>query len=378
MQGLSPRDKLPKPKVVRAVDVVAPSTVVKVRQPMVASQVPSSPYRPPALPRPDLLKPAQTPGKILVRKVSKDVAPVLSSSQASSGLKSDSSPLVASAVGVLGLSVGSAAIGVAPNMVATPRKQKQLLDRRAVPIPPISVPVGLDGSIGGVRSKDGNSGTVVGGDERRPPMPTQNRVDFFNALRKKAGLSSTPNIVDKLDAVTPKKSDIVNGKDVTPSPEESVNLSEDVGENSQVDSFQLENGESEQNDITADADMPAPMNKFFIEEKEIQRSRNGLIMEDTADEQLSEEAEATLQQQVASSGATADEEEEAAFLRSLGWVENAEGGEDALTEEEINAFLEAVKHDVCWSFLLEDISPMLVLSVIPTCENMSLFLYISL
>lgn len=378
MQGLSPRDKLLKPKVVRAVDVVAPSSVVKVRQPMVSSQVLSSPYRPPAPPRPDLLKPAQTAGKILVRKVNKDVATVLSSPQATSGLKTDSSPLVASAVGVLGLSVGNAAIGGAPNMVAHPRKQKQLLDRRAVPIPPISVPVGLDGNNGGVRTKDGNSGTAAGGDERRPPMPTQNRVDFFNALRKKAGLSSTPNTVDKLDAVTPKKSDIVNGKDITTSLEESVHLSEDVGENSQVDSFQLENGESQQNDITADADMPVPMDKFFIEEKEMQRSRNGLIMEDTADEQQSEGTEATSQQQVTSSGATADEEEEAAFLRSLGWVENAEGGEDALTEEEINAFLEAVNNDLCCSFLLRDISPMLVLSVIQTCSNMSLFLYFSL
>jgi len=36
------------------------------------------------------------------------------------------------------------------------------------------------------------------------------------------------------------------------------------------------------------------------------------------------------------------EEEENAFLRSLGWEENA-GGEEALTEEEINSFYQEMK-----------------------------------
>ncbi|CAK9238558.1 unnamed protein product [Sphagnum troendelagicum] len=283
--GLSPREKL-KPKVVRTQDVVTPPAGMKVRQP-VGSSASSSPYRLPASQH------AETP-KVLTHKMNKEIGSVLPLSQPDSALKSNSSPLGPISVGVsLGSAVGNAS-GGGGNISYTPRKQKQLLDRHALPIPPLSLPAGsLDGSLGGIRPKDGLNGILAGTDDRRPPMPTQNRVDFFNALRKKASVGAALSAADMRDQMTTKKSDFVNGKELVAS---------------------LTN-----------------QNAASPEESTI----NGVIMKEGSNEQL---FETEVSANVASGGATASEEEEAAFLRSLGWEENAEDGEEALTEEEISAF----------------------------------------
>ncbi|CAK9237562.1 unnamed protein product [Sphagnum troendelagicum] len=283
--GLSPREKL-KPKVVRTQDVVTPPAGMKVRQP-VGSSASSSPYRLPASQH------AETP-KVLAHKMNKEIGSVLPLSQPDSALKSNSSPLGPISVGVsLGSAVGNAS-GGGGNISYTPRKQKQLLDRHALPIPSLSLPAGsMDGSLGGIRPKDGLNGTLAGTDDRRPPMPTQNRVDFFNALRKKASVGAALSAADMRDQMTTKKSDFVNGKELVAS---------------------LTN-----------------QNAASPEESTI----NGVIMKEGSNEQL---FETEVSANVASGGATASEEEEAAFLRSLGWEENAEDGEEALTEEEISAF----------------------------------------
>ncbi|CAM6009733.1 unnamed protein product [Sphagnum balticum] len=289
--GLSPREKL-KPKVVRTQDVVTPPAGMKVRQP-VGSSASSSPYRLPASQHAETPKVLQA-GKVLPHKMNKEIGSVLLSSQPDSALKSNSSPLGPISVGVsLGSAVGNAS-GGGGNISYTPRKQKQLLDRHALPIPPLSLPAGsLDGSLGGIRPKDGLNGTLAGTDDRRPPMPTQNRVDFFNALRKKASVGAALSAADMRDQMTTKKSDFANGKELV-----------------------------------------APLtnqNAASPEESTI----NGVIMKEGSNEQL---FETEVSANVASGGATASEEEEAAFLRSLGWEENAEDGEEALTEEEISAF----------------------------------------
>ncbi|CAK9883217.1 unnamed protein product [Sphagnum jensenii] len=283
--GLSPREKL-KPKVVRTQDVVTPPAGMKVRQP-VGSSASSSPYRLPASQH------AETP-KVLAHKMNKEIGSVLLLSQPDSALKGNSSPLGPISVGVsLGSAVGNAS-GGGGNISYTPRKQKQLLDRHALPIPPLSLPAGsMDGSLGGIRPKDGLNGTLAGTDDRRPPMPTQNRVDFFNALRKKASVGAALSAAGMRDQMTTKKSDFVNGKELVAS---------------------LTN-----------------QNVASPEESTI----NGVIMKEGSNEQL---FETEVSANVASGGATASEEEEAAFLRSLGWEENAEDGEEALTEEEISAF----------------------------------------
>jgi hypothetical protein len=340
-QGLSPREKL-KVKAVRATDVVAQPAGMKIRQGMGSSQVLSSPYSLPAPQRPETAKSSQAGKVVVVHKVNKEIVSVLPSTQSKSALKHDSSLLgPVSGGGSLGSSVGNAAIGGA-NVASTARKQKQLLDRRAVPIPPISLPAGsLDGNLGGgSSSKDGLFGTVAGTDDRRPPMPTQNRVDFFNALRKKASVGSAINTVDKLDVVTTTKSDFVNGKEPVASlSKQGVPSPEDAGGDSLMDSFQLENGDRQLSMTKSLLDMPTIIDEFYlsIEGKEKESAINGLIMQEGPNEQLFKPE--TLPS-VASGGATASEEEEAAFLRSLGWEENAEGGEEALTEEEISAFFQ--------------------------------------
>jgi len=335
--GLSPREKL-KPKVAHAPDVVAPPVGTKGRQSMGSSQVLGSPYRMPALQRSETSKPLQG-GKVLDHKMNKEIVSVLPSTQLNSALKSNSSPVGPVSTGAsLGLAVGNAS-GGGGNIGYTPRKQMQLLDRRAVPIPPLSLPLGtVDGNLGGSRSRDGLYGTVAGTDDRRSPMPTQNRVDFFNALRKKASVGSALNSEDNQDVVTTKKSGLVRSKELVASLGERGVSSPDGAEgDSLFDSAQLENGAAQLSSMISNGDIPAIVDKFYVnvEEKETGSSIHELIMQEGPNEEL---FGPEILPSVTSSVATASEEEETAFLRSLGWEENAEDGEEALTEEEISAF----------------------------------------
>ncbi|KAG0558220.1 hypothetical protein KC19_10G013000 [Ceratodon purpureus] len=302
--GPVPRDK----KVVRAVDVVAPPSTMKARQAIGSSQGLSSPYRPPAS-RPEALKLGQGTGKILSRKAPiKEVVPVLSPSPVT--LKPDASPLVSTGVGPPGLGLGTTAVGV---LNSAPRKQKQLLDRRALPIPPVLVP----GDAAGIRPKDAS---LSGSDERRASVPTQtNRVDFFNALRRKAGLGGTPNIVDKLDVAPPKSNDIVNGDEVgnALAEERANHLLEDVGEEHPiVDSYPSENGDRHENDTTLDAEEPVSHVELFGNESK----ENGEMMEGTTYDQLFED--------------------DITFMISLGWSKARVEETDALTQDEIDAFFQ--------------------------------------
>lgn len=334
MQGLVPREK-PKPKVVvRAADVVAPPTSMKARLTVSTSQVPSLPYRPPAPPRPDALKPVQTAGMILGRKGIQEGGLMPSLSHVSGRPKSELMPSVVAASGGLIPNVGSSATGV----LHLPRKPKQLLDRRAVPISPVSASAGLDGNAGSASTKDGSSGAMSGSDERRSTQPTQNRVEFFNALRRKAGLSAPPSVVDKSDVAPARDSGVANGKEVTNiSAEEGVmEFPEDDVMNTLIDSHRLENGDRGHDERTPSSGTPAPGDKVHVDGRV---TENGPTAEDTP-RVVNDKADRVPQAQVAS-GAT-DVEEEYMFLRSLGWVESAEEVEDSLTEEEIMSFWKRV------------------------------------
>ncbi|CAM6010217.1 unnamed protein product [Sphagnum balticum] len=300
--GLSPREKL-KPKVAHAPDVVAPPVGTKGRQAMGSSQVLGSPYRMPALQRSETSKPLQG-GKVLDHKMNKEIVSVLPSTQLNSALKSNSSPVGPVSTGAsLGLAVGNAS-GGGGNIGYTPRKQMQLLDRH----------------------------------DRRSPLPTQNRVDFFNALRKKASVGSALNTEDNQDVITTKKSGLVRSKElVTSLGERGVSSPDGAEGDSLFDSAQLENGAAQLSSMISNGDIPAIVDKFYVnvEEKETESSIHELIMQEGPNEEL---FGPEVLPSVTSSVATASEEEETAFLRSLGWEENAEDGEEALTEEEITAF----------------------------------------
>lgn len=331
----------------RLVHVTAPPNVLKPRQVMGTSQqVLSSPYRPPAS-RSEALKLGQGTGKILTRKVPvKEVVSVLPSLPVSTGPKTEGSLLVATSLVLPGLSGGSSAstVGV---LSSAPRKPKQLLDRRALPIPPVSVGSNLDGNIGSINSKDGS---FSGGDDRRLTVPTQNRVDFFNALRKKAGLSSALNIVDKLDVVVAKTDDLVNDVDVGVGlSEEVVRPVEDVGEHPVADSYSLENGIRQEMDTAVDAERAASDAVAFCMAAE----ENGALIENTTEDvvedQVFEEADGSLQQQLAP-GDGLSEQEEMLFLISLGWNQADAEETDALTQDEIDAFIQKVHYYSCFLF----------------------------
>nr|XP_024384910.1 uncharacterized protein LOC112286831 [Physcomitrium patens] len=331
--GPSPRDK----KVERAVHVIAPPNALKARQGMGSSQqVLSSPYRPPAS-RPEAPKLGQGTGKILTRKVPvKEAVLVVSPSPVTTGLKTEASAVVATGLGAPGLGGGSSASAVGV-LNSGPRKQKQLLDRRAVPIPPVTAGASSDGSSGGIRSKDGS---LSGGDERRPCVPTQNRVDFFNALRKKAGLGGTSNVVDKLDVAAPKSDDLLNGVEVGNGlSEESVHPLGDAGEHSVGESYPSENGERQEIDSSGDGEGGGSDSEVFG----TVGKENGGMMEgttdDTGEEQVFEEGDGSLQQQLAS-GDGPSEAEEMSFLISLGWSQADAEETDALTQDEIDAFIQ--------------------------------------
>jgi hypothetical protein len=336
--------------VAHAPDAVAPPVGTKGRQAMGSSQVLGSPYRMPAIHRSETSKPLQG-GKVLDHKMNKEIVSVLPSTQLNSALKSNSSPVGPVSTGAsLGLAVVNAS-GGGGNIGYTPRKQMQLLDRRAVPIPPLSVPLGtVDGNLGGSRSRDGVYGTVAGTDDRRSPMPTQNRIDFFNALRKKVSVGSSLNTEDNQDVITAKKSGLVRSKELVASlGEQGVSSPDGAEEESLFDSAQLENGAAQLSSMITNGDIPAIVDKFYVNvgEKETESSIHELIMQGPNEERF---APGVLPS-VTSSVATASEEEETAFLRSLGWEENAEDGEEALTEEEISAFYQEVGYpEVAWKF----------------------------
>ncbi|KAL7246375.1 hypothetical protein ACSBR2_001479 [Camellia fascicularis] len=131
-----------------------------------------------------------------------------------------------------------------------------------------------------------NSGSTV---EKRPSLSqAQSRSDFFNLMRKKTSPNTSAFLPDSGVAV------------ISPTVEKSGEVVK--GASALVSPCVTEDG----SEVTSNGD---------THEGEKNLCLNGAVYPD---------------------------EEEAAFLRSLGWEENA-GEDDGLTEEEINAFYECVK-----------------------------------
>ncbi|XP_022941349.1 uncharacterized protein LOC111446668 [Cucurbita moschata] len=127
--------------------------------------------------------------------------------------------------------------------------------------------------------------------EKRPPSQSQSRNDFFNLIKKKTSVNGSTSLQDSGICTSPvkEKSGIVN---------------EEVG--------------------------GSPVQPSTVTDELIS---NGNITKE--DQRFSK----TVNKSLSPSIALCTDEEEAAFLRSLGWEENS-GDDEALTEEEINAFYE--------------------------------------
>eukprot|EP01018_Ginkgo_biloba_P006330 Gb_17166 [translate_table: standard] len=294
--GLSPSEKS-KAKTLRSIETTA--SVVKASQSGGSSHLLNSP------------KMSQG-GKLLVRKSAREMG-------ASIPVKFDgASPMKGGNIGSgsFGTSAGAAVdVGGNPSLVGA-RKQRLLPDHKAVPSSTMAVSTGLDGGLV-PRSKD--SSLVV--EEKKSVSQAQNRSDFFNALRKKASESPTSSgTQEKSSSSTGQKADEGSGK-------VSLSSKEDVAESKGLCS--LENVvEKSDSFVSAVEKESTEKNKSIL---------NGFIRGeiDASVKDISETSNSLSTDRV--SVKVGSEEEEAAFLRSLGWEENA-GGEEALTEEEINSF----------------------------------------
>ncbi|KAL4304261.1 hypothetical protein GQ457_10G023430 [Hibiscus cannabinus] len=138
--------------------------------------------------------------------------------------------------------------------------------------------------------------------EKRATAQAQSRNDFFNLLKKKSTMNSASSVLDPGPAVS---------QPVSEKPDE-------LGTEDSSSSIALK-----------DAGVISP-----------EISSAGLPTDNRSEISLNGDAY-TEPQHCSRNGEwhSSPDEEEAAFLRSLGWEENA-GDDDGLTEEEINAFLE--------------------------------------
>ncbi|MCO5614339.1 hypothetical protein L7F22_068617 [Adiantum nelumboides] len=229
--------------------------------------------------KPDSLRSSQ--GKLLVLKSGKDGGVLMTTTPKSDGAV----VLQASSQGNIGaVSAGS----------STLVQRKQSVDRRGSAVADAS------------RAKD----TAHLPEEKRTTLNAQNRSDFFNALRKKAA---------------------GNGSNVNVSTVESKNDPDLANQGSPVD----DKIEVKENGICHELHSTSKIqcNGEVIISSEIGLTEDGLG-KDNLDILPKEESR--------HSPSPGDlEEEEAAFMRSLGWEENEEGSE--LTEEEINAFYESLQ-----------------------------------
>ncbi|KAJ7552243.1 hypothetical protein O6H91_06G047400 [Diphasiastrum complanatum] len=242
--------------------------------------------------------------------------------------------------GNLGSNLAVDSLGISqtsgPNAGSTfQRKPKQLFDRRAVPISSSPLNSGTDG---GPTQRPKEPG--AGAEDKRPSVQVQNRTDFFNTLRRKAAESgdnrsnfvrSDSVLVDKTEEPSKKNeldtslaiSKNYAGDDATKLQESRTKESE-VHDNDSKTIF---------SDSTLETTIIARSNSHG---KNVRISANGLIVDEV--EFATTKSSMDLSDKV-SDAATNYEEEEEAFMRSLGWEDNAEE-EEALTEEEIKAFYE--------------------------------------
>lgn len=241
--------------------------------------------------KPDTSKPSQ--GKLLVLKSVKDG--VLSPSTS----KSDGSVIPQ---GVTQGIVGSTAVST--GSITTAGQRKQIHDRRGITVSDV------------LRAKD----VTLPTEDKRTALHAQNRSDFFNTLRRKAAGNGTNVSVSNLSSCEAKT--------------DSLNPSALVNEGTHVDT----NSQAKQNGVCDDSHFSLSPYKAQSNGDASPSSVNG----STKDGFVEKLSVVEPKEENRHSHSPGDlEPEEAAFMRSLGWEENAEGSE--LTEEEISAFYQSLQ-----------------------------------
>lgn len=293
-----------KTKSLRSMDGVISSSS-KGNQPSGLLQL-NSPHRSLTPARLDMPKVSQ--GKLLVLKSSKDGGTTVSSCPKSDG--SNVSPVASHGNVALSASATSAA-GVSVLATGVIGQRKQSLERRA----PLLSGAAFPDAVAGLRSRDV---TYIGEDKRPSVQQAQNRSEFFKALRKKAAGNGSVTS-NKSDTAVSLKSDVINLREAEIAEETVASV-----------------GSAEENNVGQNVEsLPSKThNNGGVQHNS---PGNGLMVDEARS--LVKESSALNRQEGNSVGVLlpgVSEEEETAFMRSLGWEENAEGSE--LTEEEINAF----------------------------------------
>ncbi|GLJ26881.1 hypothetical protein SUGI_0525760 [Cryptomeria japonica] len=193
-----------------------------------------------------------------------------------------------------------------------PRKLKLPADHRAISSVPTSSTV--DGGLV-VRHKEGS----LVFEEKKSVLQAQKRSDFFNSLRKQSDSHTSTGTPDKSSSSRAYKAD--DGNEKVPSTIEN--------------NVELKHNSSLENEF-----VKPNIASSVVERTTAEKDKgilNGFISGqfETTNRDAGENDTSISTNMV--SVRVGSEEEEAAFLRSLGWEENA-GGEEALTEEEINSF----------------------------------------
>ena len=198
--------------------------------------------------------------------------------------KDSSSPISSSRVASRPFAVASSVVGSAP--LRSPRNNPNLASAKRKPTMAIL--------------------------EKKPTPQAQSRSDFFNLMRKKSMTSPsssatavTPSLLDKSDGTE------TGSAPVVPHDIDSLSLESFAGDQSIV----------KMNDTKSNGNA-FEMNQESLNDRHEESLNNG-------------------KDHSSSNAILYSEEEEAAFLHSLGWEENAEEDE-GLTEEEINSFYKDV------------------------------------
>ncbi|MCO5562554.1 hypothetical protein L7F22_016182 [Adiantum nelumboides] len=233
--------------------------------------------------KPDQVKHVQ--GKLLVLKANKDGVLATTALKSEGSIIAQSSPHGLSGIGTLPI------IGIGGNGQHTKSH-----GRRG------SHPNGNIDSSGGVRSKD------LMEDKRL--AQAQNRSDFFNTLRRKAAGHGNAHTVANSD------SQKLDGVRVS----SEAAVLEETATTVHVPGMKLSGGGADCDFHVHSNGVTDSQRKNLITEEVLCIDCNSSVMEECTEEVVCVDSE----------------EEEAAFMRSLGWEENAEDSE--LTEEEISAF----------------------------------------
>ncbi|KAH9305074.1 hypothetical protein KI387_009478, partial [Taxus chinensis] len=282
--GLSPSEKS-KAKSMRSIDTSA--STVKATQSVGSSHLINSP------------KPSQG-GKLVVLKPGREIASSIPAKLDGASPGKGGNTISSS---VNALAGGAADLG--GNMTAL-RKPKLPGDHRAITSSLLPASSAVDGGLG-IRHREGS----IVFEEKKSVSQAQKRSDFFNSLRKASEGNTATGTQDKSSSPRQHKADEVSEKVPL--------IIEDPAELT----VEKPDAASSIVEITTEEKDKGILNGFISGQSES-------TIRDTSENGASMSTNRV-------SVKVGSEEEEAAFLRSLGWEENA-GGEEALTEEEINSF----------------------------------------